>query len=543
MSVVCTILFIAAVALGLVIREFPVMYGVLVPTGSIKRIYFKIITVAVVALAMFLPVTQHFAIRLSAPYSGIQPDSMLIAAFAAFVTVFTLDRLGLVASLSLAVLGALEGYRVFASADAGLDYALIGSWLAAPIAAMILGAVFYLLFKLIAGRSGIHFIKLSYHMRYAAIAGIALSALAIGINNGAIVESVGGLMFTGSVWRAVVPAAAVVASMIIFGRTVSCRTDIAADKHFDFPIQAVVVVSYAASITLLLFSWEGFCGVLGLRPSPVGVQSLVFGALLGIGLVQKRQTVETAVVYRSSFGIILSPAMAIIVGYLLSVLFNTRTLAPAEWFNYTIAILVVLFVVTMLFARYVRRQQQLKQATAKLLFTQQQQLYENQKALNDMELKTILAENQSLHGTLELKRKEIINVALGISEQKEFLESLNSIVKKAAKSTDAAEKERLIDEIQNRLGQRTSFSGQIDEFYTQAEILHKDFSVKLTEEFPNLTNQERRLATLLRLGFSSKYIATLMNISPKSVEISRYRLRQKLGLHQGDNLINFIKSI
>ena len=75
------------------------------------------------------------------------------------------------------------------------------------------------------------------------------------------------------------------------------------------------------------------------------------------------------------------------------------------------------------------------------------------------------------------------------------------------------------------------------------EVLHKDFSVKLAEEFPNLTTSERRLATLLRLGFSSKYIATLMNISPKSVEISRYRLRQKLGLKKGDNLINFIKSI
>lgn len=51
------------------------------------------------------------------------------------------------------------------------------------------------------------------------------------------------------------------------------------------------------------------------------------------------------------------------------------------------------------------------------------------------------------------------------------------------------------------------------------------------------------LAALLRLGFSSKYIAALMNITPKSVEISRYRLRQKLGLSKGDNLVNFIRSI
>ena len=78
---------------------------------------------------------------------------------------------------------------------------------------------------------------------------------------------------------------------------------------------------------------------------------------------------------------------------------------------------------------------------------------------------------------------------------------------------------------------------------TKAFDVHEDFNAKLAENFPDLTQQEKRLAALLRLGFSSKYIATLMNITPKSVEISRYRLRQKLGLTRGDNLVNFIKSI
>lgn len=80
-------------------------------------------------------------------------------------------------------------------------------------------------------------------------------------------------------------------------------------------------------------------------------------------------------------------------------------------------------------------------------------------------------------------------------------------------------------------------------FYARAESLHEDFNAKLAESFPELTPQERRLATLLRLGFSSKYIATLMNITPKSVEISRYRLRQKLRLDKGANLVNYIQSI
>jgi DNA-binding NarL/FixJ family response regulator len=162
-----------------------------------------------------------------------------------------------------------------------------------------------------------------------------------------------------------------------------------------------------------------------------------------------------------------------------------------------------------------------------------------------MELKVVLSENQALHNAIEMKRQEVMNVALSIVEQREYLESLNSLVKQLSMTSDGREKDRLISELGASLRQRLSYDRDIDSqyFYAQAESLHEDFNAKLSENFPDLTQQEKRLATLLRLGFSSKYIATLMNITPKSVEISRYRLRQKLGLSKGENLVNYIKSI
>jgi DNA-binding CsgD family transcriptional regulator len=48
---------------------------------------------------------------------------------------------------------------------------------------------------------------------------------------------------------------------------------------------------------------------------------------------------------------------------------------------------------------------------------------------------------------------------------------------------------------------------------------------------------------LLRLNFSSKEIASLMGISPKSAEIARYRLRKKLNLKQGESLTQFIHNL
>jgi len=44
------------------------------------------------------------------------------------------------------------------------------------------------------------------------------------------------------------------------------------------------------------------------------------------------------------------------------------------------------------------------------------------------------------------------------------------------------------------------------------------------------------------MNISSKEISVLMNISTRGVEISRYRLRKKLGLDRKTNLTDFIIS-
>jgi DNA-binding CsgD family transcriptional regulator len=45
------------------------------------------------------------------------------------------------------------------------------------------------------------------------------------------------------------------------------------------------------------------------------------------------------------------------------------------------------------------------------------------------------------------------------------------------------------------------------------------------------------------MNLSSKEIAPLLNISVRGVEISRYRLRKKLGLERDDNLIEYLMKV
>lgn len=174
---------------------------------------------------------------------------------------------------------------------------------------------------------------------------------------------------------------------------------------------------------------------------------------------------------------------------------------------------------------------------------QEDELVTNNRRISEMEAQIMKMENDHLQNLLELKRKETTGVVEKISEQKDFIDNIYDIVQKAEKADSDESRDALLHEAKAQLSLRRNLTGNQDDFYAQVEQLHKDFSVRLASKFPNLSAQERKLATLLRLEFSTKYIASVLNISPKSVEVERHRLRTKMGLNRGENLTEFIKSI
>jgi len=68
----------------------------------------------------------------------------------------------------------------------------------------------------------------------------------------------------------------------------------------------------------------------------------------------------------------------------------------------------------------------------------------------------------------------------------------------------------------------------------------KDFLKKVKVLHPELTANDLRLCAYLRLNLSSKEIAPLLNISVRSVEVKRYRLRKKMNLDHESGLVTYI---
>lgn len=68
------------------------------------------------------------------------------------------------------------------------------------------------------------------------------------------------------------------------------------------------------------------------------------------------------------------------------------------------------------------------------------------------------------------------------------------------------------------------------------------FHNRLKADFPDLSESLLRLAALIASGIDSHQLAATLNISPKSLYTSRYRLRTRLGLTKDDSLEDFLRS-
>lgn len=532
MDVLGFILVAAVAALWFFTNEYPTLFGVYVPVYDMKPFRFRCIIIFFLAAAVVLR-----------GYSGggIQSSLSVFTVMSSLIVLSLLKLFGIHGSAVYALLGSSIAYEWLNGSYRSCTFDFVQAIVVAPVIAFILSFATRYLLKKALDRSHIHIIRLSIFFRNAITVVLVMTALALGVNWGGFLSGIEYVMIgnEGLPWMTVL-----ILVSISFLCVPIMKDGMSRNAAYDtLPMYAVFSIGLSVSLTLLFFSFVTTTSFIGLCPIPLSVTSLVFASVAGTEVAQKSKVIEGEEYLKEIVAMLAVPAISFILTYI--ILTVTKRSHSSVVTDFTVIAGSVLVLLIIFFAEYVRRNRSQREITDRLVYSQQQQIYEHSRALNDMELKVVLSENQALHNAIEMKKQEVMNVALSIVEQKEYLESLNTIVKKLEKSTDGKEKDRLISELSSSLKQRLSYEADVDSqyFYAQAEYLHEDFNAKLSENFPNLTQQERRLATLLRLGFSSKYIATLMNITPKSVEISRYRLRQKLGLSKGDNLVNFIKSI
>ena len=166
-----------------------------------------------------------------------------------------------------------------------------------------------------------------------------------------------------------------------------------------------------------------------------------------------------------------------------------------------------------------------------------------QKTTRELELKKLENKQQLMHFNNEKLKQDIAskNRELGIStmsliKKNEFLNSIKKELQNMPNTNSLKHVIKIIDKNINNTDDWHLF----EEAFNNAD---KDFLKKIKREHPSLTSSDLRLCAYLRLNLSSKEIAPLLNISPRSVEVKRYRLRKKIGLDHESSLSNYILEI
>lgn len=83
----------------------------------------------------------------------------------------------------------------------------------------------------------------------------------------------------------------------------------------------------------------------------------------------------------------------------------------------------------------------------------------------------------------------------------------------------------------------------LDEAVSQSEARHRAFLQQLVTRAPGLTPMELKICGLLRQQFTTKAIASQLNLSPRTVEDHRFRIRKRFALPNTANLMSYLASM
>ena len=226
--------------------------------------------------------------------------------------------------------------------------------------------------------------------------------------------------------------------------------------------------------------------------------------------------------------------------------FNFTILPP--WYKSIPAIMMYMALIIMLtwflvglFLRKIEKSRLKEKELQKKRYLEKEEKLRNDAIVAEKEI--IRLRNERLRADMIHKDKELANTAINLVQKNKQLNKIkNDLLKIQADLKEDLVKGR-INMIIRKIDKETSNDESWSLFETNFEQVHEDFLKRIKELHPDISPKELKLSAYLRMNISSKEIATLMNITTRGVEISRYRLRRKFKLNRDQNLTDYILSI
>nr|WP_207423154.1 triple tyrosine motif-containing protein [Pedobacter sp. SYSU D00873] len=207
------------------------------------------------------------------------------------------------------------------------------------------------------------------------------------------------------------------------------------------------------------------------------------------------------------------------------------------WYRSLWSYILYVFVFIFLISRLLKWQQK------KHIKAQERLHYLNQLERDKTEKEIIRLKNEKLEADIDFKNRELTNMVMHLVQRGKVIEKIKDELAVVSKGSENNGNSANFKRLHRLIADVEKGEKDWEQFNSHFNKVHSDFFKNLQKVCPELTANELKLCAFIKMNLSTKEIAQLMNITPKAVEVARYRLRKKLNLNPEINLYGYLVQI
>lgn len=174
---------------------------------------------------------------------------------------------------------------------------------------------------------------------------------------------------------------------------------------------------------------------------------------------------------------------------------------------------------------------------------EQKKLFDEETQAKKKEIKEL--KNQQLQYELRHKSQELASSTMNLIRKNEILleivDTLNKTTLDLQKTKDTSVVISRLSKVERSIRQNIENDNNWKRFEENFDLVYEHYLKRLSKSYPELNMTDKKICAYIKMDLSSKDMAPLLNMSVRSIETNRYRIRKKIGLNRDINLSDFLQ--
>lgn len=141
---------------------------------------------------------------------------------------------------------------------------------------------------------------------------------------------------------------------------------------------------------------------------------------------------------------------------------------------------------------------------------------------------------------LAFKQRELTSATMNLVKKNETISNIKTRLGEIKKNVKDPESNKAIQKLIQKLQAEEVQDENWEQMMMHFNQVHSGYFEKLKITYPQLTPKDLKMCAYLRMNLTTKEMTSLLNVTTRGVEASRYRLRKKFKLEKEQNLTEFL---